>query len=200
MNNSIPFLDLVTPHLELEEELTAVFKEALRTGRFIGGPNVEGFEKDFAAFCDAEYCIGVASGTDALRFALIAAGVNQGETVITVPNTFIATTEAISQTGASIAFVDIDERTYNMDTEKLREYFETQCVIDDKTGKPINKKTKRIVSAIIPVHLYGQMADMDSIAELAQKYNLIVIEDACQAHGAEYKTNHSESAPGHSDA
>ena len=192
MNNSVPFLDLVTPHLKLEEELVAVFRDALRTGRFIGGPAVEGFEKDFASFCDAQYCIGVASGTDALRFALIAAGVNQGEMVITVPNTFIATTEAISQAGASIAFVDIDERTYNIDTEKLREYLETQCVIDDKTGKPISKKTKRTVSAIIPVHLYGQMADMDSITELAKKYNLIVIEDACQAHGAEYKTSHSE--------
>ena len=189
MNNSIPFLDLVTSHLELEEELIAVFRDALRTGRFIGGPNVEGFETDFAAFCDAQYCIGVASGTDALRFALIAAGVRQGETVITVPNTFIATTEAISQAGASIAFVDIDERTYNIDTEKLREYLETQCVIDDKTGKPISKKTKRIVSAIIPVHLYGQMADMDSITELAEKYHLIVIEDACQAHGAEYQSS-----------
>src|SRR3990170_3340336 len=187
--NNIPFLDLITPHLELEEELVAVFREALRTGRFIGGPNVEGFEKDFATFCDTQYCIGVASGTDALRFALIAAGVNQGETVITVPNTFIATTEAISQAGASIAFVDIDERTYNIDTEKLREYLETQCVIDDKTGKPISKKTKSIVSAIIPVHLYGQMADMDSIAELAEKYHLIVIEDACQAHGAEYQSS-----------
>src|SRR3990172_5231104 len=187
--NSIPFLDLVSPHKEIEEELVAVFREALRTGRFIGGPNVEGFEKDFAAFCDAQYCIGVASGTDALRFALIAAGVRQGETVITVPNTFIATTEAISQAGASIAFVDIDERTYNIDTEKLREYLEIQCVIDDKTGRPINKKTKSIVSAIIPVHLYGQMADMDPITELAKQYNLIVIEDACQAHGAEYLSN-----------
>ncbi len=186
MNNAVPFLDLISPHLELEEELIAVFRDALKTGRFIGGPAVEGFEKDFAAFCDAQHCIGVASGTDALRFALIAAGVNQGDTVITVPNTFIATTEAISQAGASIAFVDIDERTYNIDTEKLREYLETQCVIDDKTGKPISKKTKRTVSAIIPVHLYGQMADMDPITELAKKYNLVVIEDACQAHGAEY--------------
>src|SRR4030065_183573 len=193
MNNSVPFLDLVTPHLKLEEELVAVFRDALRTGRFIGGPAVEGFEKDFASFCDAQYCIGVASGTDALRLALIAAGIRQGETVITVPNTFIATTEAISQAGAHIAFVDINERTYNIDTEKLREYLETQCVIDDKTGKPISKKTKSIVSAIIPVHLYGQMADMDSIAELAEKYHLIVIEDACQAHGAEYQSSSSPS-------
>ncbi len=190
--SNIPFLDLITPHKEIEEELVEIFREALNTGRFIGGPAVEGFEKDFAAFCDAQHCIGVASGTDALRFALIAAGVRQGETVITVPNTFIATTEAISQSGAHIAFVDIDERTYNIDTEKLKEYLETQCVIDDKTGKPINKKTKSIVSAIIPIHLYGQMADMDPITELAEKHNLIVIEDACQAHGAEYKTSHSE--------
>ena len=106
--SNIPFLDLITPHKEIEEELVAVFRDALNTGRFIGGPAVEGFEKDFAAFCDTQHCIGVASGTDALRFALIAAGVKHGETVITVPNTFIATTEAISQAGAHIAFVDID--------------------------------------------------------------------------------------------
>ena len=186
MNNSVPFLDLITPHLQLEEELVAVFREALRTGRFIGGPNVDGFEKDFASFCDAQYCIGVASGTDALRFALIAAGVKNGETVLTVPNTFIATTEAISQAGAFIDFIDIDERTYNMDTEKLREYLETKCYVDDKTGRPINRKTKSFITAIIPVHLYGQMADMDNILETAEKYNLLVIEDACQAHGAEY--------------
>ena len=186
MNSPVPFLDLITPHLELEEELVVVFRDALRTGRFIGGPNVEGFEKDFASFCDTQYCIGVASGTDALRFALIAGGVKQGETVVTVPNTFIATTEAITQAGASIDFVDIDEKTYNMDVQGLQEYFETECVRDDKTGRPINKKTRSIVSSIIPVHLYGQVADMDPILDLAKKYNLIVIEDACQAHGAEY--------------
>ena len=186
MTNSVPFLDLITPHLELEEELVDVFRDALRTGRFIGGPNVEGFEKDFASFCETQYCIGVASGTDALRFALIAAGVKQGETVVTVPNTFIATTEAISQAGANIDFVDIDEKTYNIDVQGLQEYFETECVRDDKTGRPINKKTRSIVSSIIPVHLYGQVADMDPILDLAKKYNLIVIEDACQAHGAEY--------------
>src|SRR5512143_2486013 len=96
----IPFLDLATPHIELENELVALFREALTSGRFIGGPMVEHFERDFAAYCDSKYCIGVNSGTDALRFALIAAGVNAGDTVITVPNTFIATTEAISQAGA----------------------------------------------------------------------------------------------------
>jgi len=182
---SIPFLDLITPHREMEEDLVAVFREALRTAGFIGGPMVEGFEEDFARFCGTKHCIGVGSGTDALRFALIAAGVKPGEIVITVPNTFIATTEAISQAGGFPDFVDIDERTYNMGPEKLREYLETQCSPDRKTGKPIHRKSGRTVSAVIPVHLYGQPAPMDPILELAKEHRLLVIEDACQAHGAE---------------
>ena len=185
-NCKIPFLDLVTPHQELEEELVSVFRTALRTAGFIGGSMVENFEQKFAQYCDTKYCIGVGSGTDALRFALIAAGVEQGNTVVTVPNTFIATTEAISQAGARPDFADIDEHTYNMDPEKLREYLETQCHNDGRTGKLINQKTGRSVAAIVPVHLYGQMVDMDPILELAERYNLIVIEDACQAHGVEY--------------
>jgi dTDP-4-amino-4,6-dideoxygalactose transaminase len=184
MNNSIPFLDLITPHLELKDELTEVFTRALSTAGFIGGSMVENFERDFAAFCDAKHCVGVSNGTDALRFAFIAAGIKPGDTVITVPNTFIATTEAISQAGARPDFVDIDERTYNMDPEKLREYLEVQCYFED--GKLKNRKTGMPVTAVVPVHLYGQTADMDPIMELAERYNLIVIEDACQAHGAEY--------------
>src|SRR3972149_10905467 len=133
-NNPIPFVDLITPHLELEEELIAVFRQALRSGGFIGGPMVSHFERNFAAFCNTTYCVGVSSGTDALRFALMAVGGKKGGGVITVPNTFIATTEAITQAGALPEFIDIDERTYNMDPEKLREYLETQCDIDDKTG------------------------------------------------------------------
>jgi len=179
-------VDLITPHLELEEELIAVFKQALGSGGFIGGPMVSDFERNFAAFCNTNYCVGVSSGTDALRFALMAVGVKNGDSVITVPNTFIATTEAITQAGASPEFIDIDERTYNMDHEKLREYLETQCDIDDKTGRPIKRKTGQPITAIIPVHLYGQMANMDPILELAGRYNLIVIEDACQAHGGAY--------------
>ena len=179
-------MDLITPHLELEEELIAVFRQALRSGGFIGGPMVSHFERNFAAFCNTTYCVGVSSGTDALRFALMAVGVKKGDGVITVPNTFIATTEAITQAGALPEFIDIDERTYNMDPEKLREYLETQCDIDDKTGRPIKRKTGQPITAIIPVHLYGQMANMDPILELAGRYNLIVIEDACQAHGAAY--------------
>ncbi len=184
--NKIPFLDLVTPHAELKDELCEVFSAALESAGFIGGPMVQGFEQDFAQFCEAAHCVGVGSGTDALRFALIAAGVGSGDAVVTVPNTFIATTEAISQAGASPVFVDIDEATYNMDPEKLRAYLESQCHRDSKTEALVNRKTGSRVAAIIPVHLYGQMADMDAILELAEKHNLIVIEDACQAHGAEY--------------
>jgi len=186
MNNSIPFLDLVTPHEDLKEELCSVFRRTLATAGFIGGPMVAEFECDFARFCDTEYCIGVGSGTDALRFALIAAGVKEGDIVCTVPNTFIATAEAISQAGAQPAFVDVDERTYNMHPEQLREYLEVGCRDDEFTGGKIDRKTGRRVTAIVPVHLYGQPADMDPILDIAERYHLIVIEDACQAHGAEY--------------
>ena len=185
-NGNIPFLDLVTPHLELEEELVLVFRSALKTAGFVGGRMVEDFERDFAQFCGVQYCVGVGSGTDALRFALIAAGVQSGDTVVTVPNTFIATTEAISQAGARPDFVDIDERTYTMDPEKLRAYLETACTPSLATGRVVSKHTGSPVTAIIPVHLYGQTADMDPILELAERHSLIVIEDACQAHGAEY--------------
>lgn len=184
MNNNIPFLDLVTPHQELKDELSEVFLTALSTAGFIGGPMVDQFERQFAEFCEAQYCVGVSSGTDALRFAMIAAGVQAGDIVITVPNTFIATTEAISQAGARPDFVDIDERTYNMDPEKLREYLEVECYVEGSRLR--HRKTGMPVTAVVPVHLYGQMADMDPILDLAERYDLIVIEDACQAHGAEY--------------
>src|SRR5580693_3654716 len=146
---------------------------------------VENFEKAFAGFCDTEHSVAVNSGTDALRFGLTAAGVRSGDVVVTVPHTFIATTEAISQAGALPEFVDIDEKTYNMDPGKLREYLETKCT-RNASGKLISNRSTRPVTAIVPVHLYGQMADMDAIAELAERFGLIVVEDACQAHGAEY--------------
>ena len=182
--SNISFLDLVSPHVELEGELTEVFQRVLRTAGFIGGPLVEEFEKAFAKFCEAEYCVGAANGTDALRFALIAAGVKNGDVVVTVPNTFIATTEAISQAGALPEFVDIDEQTYNMNPEALRRYLTERCEFTN--GKVVSMRSGRKVSAIVPVHLYGQMADMDAILELAEQFNLIVVEDACQAHGAKY--------------
>jgi len=182
----VPFVDLVTMHRELEAELLAVCKRVFETAGFIGGPEVEGFEKEFAEFCGAAHCVGVNSGTDALRFALAAAGVQAGDIVITVPHSFIATTEAISQAGAQIEFVDIDARSYTLDPEKLRQYLETWCVLDSGTGRYVHRKLRKPVAAVVPVHLYGQIADMDPILEIAARYQLIVIEDACQAHGAEY--------------
>lgn len=181
----IPFLDLVSPHQNLRAELVDVFNSALDSAGFIGGPAVQSFERQFAAFCDARHCVGVGSGTDALRFALMAAGVGEGDIVVTVSNTFIATAEAISQTGARPVFVDVDERTYNMDPRKLERYLVEFCVIGH-TGRLVDRRLGLEVTAIVPVHLYGQTADMDAILEIAERYDLIVIEDACQAHGAKY--------------
>ncbi|MEE4265733.1 MAG: DegT/DnrJ/EryC1/StrS family aminotransferase [Desulfobacteraceae bacterium] len=166
---NVPFLDLKVQYRQIENEVLPMVTEAMQNGAFIGGPQVAGFEEEFAAFCDSRYCVGVGSGTDALRFALMAAGVGAGHEVITVPNTFIATTEAISQAGARPVFVDVDPATCNMDPEK----------IDAK----ITRRTK----AIVPVHLYGQPADMDPILDIADRHGLAVVEDACQAHGALYK-------------
>jgi len=180
----IPFLDLKTPHLELEEELVELFRDCLRKASFVGGPQVQAFEDEFAQFCETKYCVAVNSGTDALRFALIAAGIGPGDEVITVPNTFIATTEAISQCGAKPVFVDIDEQTYNMDPNKLDDYL--------KFRNPHSAIRNGQPRAVLPVHLYGQPADMDSILEIADRYGLIVIEDACQAHGALYYSGKDE--------
>ncbi len=165
----IPFLDLKVQFKQIENEVLPMITEAMANGMFIGGPQVAGFETEFAQFCESPFCVGVGSGTDALRFALMAAGVGNGDEVITVSNTFIATTEAISQVGAKPVFVDIDPLTYNMDAGQI--------------AAKVNTKTK----AIIPVHLYGQPADLDPIIEIAGKSKLVVIEDACQAHGALYK-------------
>jgi len=185
-DEKVPFLDLVAVHRGLQDEFVDILKTALSTAAFIGGPMVQGFEQDFAQFCESRFCVGVGSGTDALRFALIAAGIRSGDTVVTVPNTFIATTEAISQAGARPDFVDIDEQTCSMDPGKLRQYLEKECSWDSGAKRAFHKRTGHLVTAVIPVHLFGQMADMDPILDLATQYNLKVIEDACQAQGAEY--------------
>ena len=141
---AIPFLDLVTPHVELEQELSEVFNRALRTASFIGGPLVEQFERGFAHFCGVKYCVGASNGTDALRFALTAAGVKAGDVAITVANTFIATVEAIVQTGARPAFVDVDPITGNMSVPALKRYL--------VSGDFASAYGPRV---ILPVHLYG---------------------------------------------
>jgi len=165
----VPFLDLTAHHASLRGEIDSAIREVIKSGAFAGGPFVERFEEEFARFCGTFHAVGVGSGTDALWFALLGLGIGSGDEVITVPMTFVATAEAISFCGAKPVFVDIDEETYTMDTEQLE--------------KAITPRTK----AIIPVHLYGQTADMDRILEIAKRHNLHVIEDACQAHGAEYK-------------
>ena len=165
---SVPFLNLKAQHQALKAEILAAVSEVLDNAAFAGGPYVAKFEEEFAAYCTTKYTVGVGNGTDALWFALLALGVGPGDEVITVPNTFIATAEAITYCGAKPVFVDIDETTYNMDPALLE--------------RAITPRTK----AVIPVHLYGQMADMDPIMEIARRHKLAVVEDASQAHGAEY--------------
>lgn len=165
----IPFVDLKAQYESIKEEINASISKVFSNSAFIGGPFVSTFEKEFADFCDVKHCIGVGNGTDAIFIALKVLGVDKGDEVITAANSFIATSEAISMTGASIVFVDINPATYNIDA----------CKIEEK----INSKTKVIVA----VHLYGQPADMDPILDIAKKNNLKVIEDAAQAHGAIYK-------------
>jgi dTDP-4-amino-4,6-dideoxygalactose transaminase len=165
----IPFVDLKCQYQDIKEEVLAEISQALDGMQLFLGKNVQTLESEFAAYCGVESAIGVGSGTDALHIAVRACGIGPGDEVITVPNTFIATVEAIILAGAQPVFVDIDPETCNMDTSQVEAM--------------INSNTR----AILPVHLYGQPADMDPILELAQTYKLKVIEDACQAHGAEYK-------------
>ena len=165
----VPFLDLKAQYESIQEEVIAAINQVLDNTAFAGGPFVVQFEKEFAAFCQCQHAIGVSSGTSALWMTLLGLGVGRGDEVITVPNTFIATVEAISFCGAKPVFVDVDEVTYTMDPDLLE--------------SAITPKTK----AIIPVHLFGQMADMDPIMAIARAHDLFVVEDACQAHGATYK-------------
>jgi dTDP-4-amino-4,6-dideoxygalactose transaminase len=165
----VPFLDLRVHHQPLMEEFVDAFRQVAETSAFAGGPFVARFEAEFAAFCGNRYALGVGSGTDALWLSLLALGVGPGDEVITVPNSFMATAEAISLCGARPVFVDVDEETYTMDPEKL------EAAITLRT------------QAIVPVHLFGQTAAMDAILAIARRHGTPVVEDACQAHGASYK-------------
>jgi dTDP-4-amino-4,6-dideoxygalactose transaminase len=169
MQIKVPFLDLKAHHAPMLEEINGAIREVIDSAAFAGGPFVTRFEEDFAVYCDSKHAIGVGSGTEALWIVLLALGVGPGDEVITVPNSFMATAEAITYCGAKPVFVDVDERTYTMDAEGL--------------DQVVTARTK----AIIPVHLFGQPADMDPILEFARKQGLFVIEDAAQAHGAVYK-------------
>ncbi|MGB5157677.1 MAG: DegT/DnrJ/EryC1/StrS family aminotransferase [Desulfobacterales bacterium] len=165
----VPFLDLKAQYLSIRNEADQAIQQVIDKCAFAGGPFVESFEKAFAPYCQCKEAVGVGSGTDALWIALTALGIGDGDEVITVPASFIATAEAISFSGAKPVFIDVVQSTCNMNPDLIE--------------AAITSRTK----AIIPVHLFGQMADMDPIMKIAKKHNLFVIEDACQAHGAEYK-------------
>jgi dTDP-4-amino-4,6-dideoxygalactose transaminase len=147
---NIPFLDLIGPHTELEHELVAVFTSVIRKASFIGGPLVENFERSFAEFCQVEHCVGVNSGTDALRFALTAVGVTAGDVAITVANTFIATTEAISQAGAEPIFIDVDELTYNIDVTKLADFLRGNAFLTSRPATLLPRKAARELQPSCP--------------------------------------------------
>lgn len=178
MRVEVPFLDLPAQHRALRKELIDAFSAAIDRAAFVGGPEVEAFEADFASFLGCRHAIGVGNGTDALHIALRALGVGREERVITVPNTFIATTEAISLAGARFEFVDIDPTTCLMDANRLEDHLKEAFDRRPKSERPV---------CMLPVHLYGQPCDMDPILELAARYDMKVLEDAAQAHGAEYK-------------
>ena len=182
----VPFVDLRAMHEEIRPSIEAAFMDVFDRSSFIGGSYVDLFEKDFAAYCGIQQAIACASGTDAIKLALMAAGVRSGDFVITVSHTFIATVEAISLVGAHPIFIEIDPSTFHLSPHALETFFQEDCFlgpdghwVDGKTGSP--------VTAVLPVHLYGLTADMKPILELAKQYNLFVIEDACQAHGASYE-------------
>jgi dTDP-4-amino-4,6-dideoxygalactose transaminase len=173
----VPYIDLKRQYKEIEEEIVSAIKKVYEKGQFILGEEVSTFEKEFATYCGVRYGVGVASGTDALSLALKAAGIEEGDEVITVAYSFIATALAISFVGAKPIFVEIDPKTYTMDPDRLESLLKRRKV----------KKDGRRIKAILPVHLYGHPAEMESIMKIANRYHLIVIEDACQAHGAEYR-------------
>ena len=182
----VPFNDLRRQHDEVREPIQAAINHALDNSAFVGGPAVKQFETNFAAFCGAKHAIGVSNGTEALRLALHALGVGPGQAVITVPNTFIATAEAITLVGAHPIFVDVDPVSYNLDPQCLQSYLEEHCGRDPLTGRPVDKESGATVTVVMPVHLYGFPADMQAIHTLAKQYGLDVVEDSAQAHGATY--------------
>lgn len=165
----VPFVDLKVQYQTIAAEVEEAMRRVLKSADFILGKELEIFEQEFAAYCEAKYAVGVDSGISALELALRAQDIGEGDEVITVSHTFVATVSSISFTSARPVFVDIDPRTYTIDTSQIE--------------AAITRRTK----AILPVHLYGQPADMDAIIAIARKYRLLIIEDACQAHGARYK-------------
>ena len=191
----VPFADLGALHREVREEVDALFAEIIDQSSFIGGPFVKSFEENFADYCGTRFAVSCASGTSALKLALMAAGVGQGEEVITVSHTFVATIEAVISVGAHPVFVDIEKETYNLSVDRLGEFLERECQVQPDGGV-VNKRSKRRVTAVLPVHLYGLSVDMEPVLALAERFRLKVIEDAAQAHGALYSMDGEERKAG----
>lgn len=187
---TIPLVDLKAQYQTIKAEIDAAIERIINTSSFILGEELATFEKEFAQYCGVPFAIGTSSGTTAIHTALTALRIGTGDEVITTPMTFIATTAEITHAGARPVFVDIDERTLTLDVEKVRERIHADYYFDERIGYLVNRLSHRRLKAIIPVHLYGQMADMKRLLELARAYNLHIIEDAAQAHGAEACNEH----------
>jgi dTDP-4-amino-4,6-dideoxygalactose transaminase len=186
MGMEVPFVDLKFQYSDIREEIWKAVDTVFESQQFILGPNVKKLEEQIAAYSEVKNGIGVSSGTDALLVSLMALNIGRGHGVITSPFTFFATAGVIARLGATPIFVDIDPATYNIDPDKLRERVETGCDVGQAIGKPVDRKMGVTIQAIIPIHLYGQCADMDPIMEMAQKAHLDIVEDAAQAIGAIY--------------
>ncbi len=183
--NQIPLVDLHAQYEEIKDEMYKLWDEIFESMYLYLGPNVKSFEKEFALFNHVKHCVGVGSGTEAVHFALRALGIGEGDEVIAPSHTFFATIEAIIHAGAYPVLLDIDPKWYILSPEAVSNYIERYCSKEKNVLK--DKKTGKILKAILPVHIYGHTADMDTFKDIANEYNLAVIEDAAQAHGAEYK-------------
>jgi dTDP-4-amino-4,6-dideoxygalactose transaminase len=184
---NVPLLDLQAQYATIKDKVRAAVDRVFETQRFVLGAQVSALEEEVAKYCGVPYAVGVASGTDALLLSLKALGVGPGDAVVTVPFTFFATAGTIVNLGARPIFVDIEETGFEMDPRKLSDFFSRECTFSLTTQKTVHKSSNTVVKAIVPVHLYGQCADMDEILTIARRHNVPVVEDACQAIGATYK-------------
>jgi len=187
----VPLLDLRAQYQTIKDEIKESMEEVLDSQHFILGPKVEALEDAIASYCGCKYGVGVSSGTDALLIALMVKGIGPGQGVITVPFTFFSTAGSVARVGARPFFVDIDRLTYNIDPDAIKKFVEAECNFDSGAGTLVKKTIGTRIRAIIPVHLYGQCAEMDRIMEIARGYNLVVIEDGAQAIGTEYPYTYS---------
>ena len=190
---NVPLLDLKAQYATIRDKVRAAVDGVFESQRFVLGPNVEALEAETARLCGVSSAIGLASGTDALLLSLKAVGTGPGDAVGTVPFTFFATAGAVVNLGARPVFVDIEPAGYNMDPNRLAELFENDCIFDIPTRKLVHRKSRGVIKAIVPVHLYGQCAQMDEILAIAYRYGLPVIEDACQALGAKHNDRYAGS-------